>query len=346
MLNSTLNCTTDAGELQATEQPDEIAEAIADLNAMLAAKGTLRRLSYAPRGEWAVRYRQDFGWDIRQAHRVFDDGSCTCGRGECNTPGKHPIDLWRWTPRLSLNEVHRQWYHEWRPAQYAGWPDDEPWQNFALLLGKRSGVVVADVDRKPDKYPLTVTERVHVLRDHGWRLDTCMERTGGGGLHVYASIPKGVTIPSRGTYIEPGIELKAEGQLVIVAPSIYGPIAKKRLYRWLPGQDPFTMPPAPLWPELVDLLADHTAPSKHGATRDTTHVMQPPLSEAELRRRSPRAAEWVGVATERAHRHADGGRHNSLIWLVTRLALLGLSEQQRLPYLLDYRARVEGGWAE
>ncbi len=46
-----------------------------------------------------------------------------------------------------------------------------------------------------------------------------MERTGGGGLHVYAALPDGVKVASVPAYLTPGIELLADGRVVAVAPS-------------------------------------------------------------------------------------------------------------------------------
>jgi hypothetical protein len=62
----------------------------------------------------------------------------------------------------------------------------------------------------------------------GWPQRTPIEQTGGGGWHVYVQCPPD-GLPSVDGYA-PGVELKADGKLVIVAPSVYWDGTP---YRWL-----------------------------------------------------------------------------------------------------------------
>jgi Bifunctional DNA primase/polymerase, N-terminal len=210
-----------------------------------------------------VRYRLDFGWDVRLAHRAVGlaDGrkQCTCYRGaECPTPGKHPLGKWKYGEGLTLPD----------PRSVAGQWQTHGW-NVAVLTGKRSGVVVADVDPRHGG-------TLDALWALGWPQHTPVEQTGGGGWHVYAACPPD-GLPSVDGYA-PGVELKADGKLVIAAPSVYW---DGTLYRWLVS--PWKVVPAALpaavlaamRPRRTEHLDDyaalrHVTPGEYVYPRDET----------------------------------------------------------------------------
>lgn len=51
--------------------------------------------------QWAALYAAK-GWYVVPCHGI-DEGKCTCPRGECATPGKHPI-LGSWQTKSTLDE--------------------------------------------------------------------------------------------------------------------------------------------------------------------------------------------------------------------------------------------------
>ncbi|MDN4473571.1 bifunctional DNA primase/polymerase [Demequina zhanjiangensis] len=117
------------------------------------------------------------GWEIFPCHSVVG-GVCSCGDLQCTDQGKHPR-----TPQgfkdatTDLNAV-REWF--------ARWPD----ANWAVATGKRSGVVVIDLDLKLG---------VHGRDSLNWYCaendvalpETYEVATGGGGTHLYFKCPDG-----------------------------------------------------------------------------------------------------------------------------------------------------------
>ncbi len=257
-------------------------------------------------GEIAAIYCDDFGWDVRPARE-----------GD-----KLPIVPWSLTnaaQRLDPSVLYRHWYMN-------------PRLNIAILTGSRSRLVVADIDNNPEKYATSVDERLALLFANDWPMQTCMERTGGGGLHVYAALPAGVKVRSVDAYLAPGIELKAEGRLVIAAPSA----TAKGPYAWLDGHDPWRLPPAPL-PDavLATLTIALITPSA-----DEPQVFSA-LSQRELRRLGRIAHQFVQRAVERARDGIDGGRHNTGVWLACQLRDLRVSDELGLASMRAYQREVQ-----
>jgi hypothetical protein len=266
-----------------------------------------------------IRYRLEFGWDVRLAHRAvgLPDGrkQCTCYRGtDCPTPGKHPLGKWKYREGLTLPNL-RYLTGKWRWEQW----------NVAVLTGKRSGVIVADVDPRHGG-------TLDALWALGWPQQTPIEQTGGGGWHVYAQCPPD-GLPSVDGYA-PGVELKADGKLVIAAPSVYW---DRTPYRWLVA--PWECAPAALpAATLAGIQERRTAAGEPAPV--------PRLTPEELAGALQRAGERIDQAVERARTGKDNGRHNTMVWLANRLALLGLPDEPLKRCLFEYQARVREGWAE
>jgi hypothetical protein len=143
------------------------------------------------------------GWHVFQLHDV-SRGHCSCARGErCPTPGKHPL-LPKWDQWATIAE-----------GTIRGWWAQRPDANVAVLTGARSGIVVLDVDPRHGG-----TETLLALvAAHGALPDTPVVETGGGGQHYYFAHPGGRV---DGCVLGPGLELKADGQLVVAPPSATG----------------------------------------------------------------------------------------------------------------------------
>jgi hypothetical protein len=268
-------------------------------------------------GENPLRYRAELGWDVRVAHYPIPliDGRvrCSCAAGvSCGDAGKHPRGKWK----------HDEGWYAPKADWLANMWETGPW-NVSLMLGERSRVVVADIDAKHGG-------TLDTLWELGWPQKTPIEQTGGGGYHVYARYPHEGLATAHGW--AKGIELLADGAQVIIAPSLHH---SGQSYRWLVS--PWEVAIAPLPDELVRSV-------KRAAEGVPIEVW--PLSEAELGGAMKRAAKRVDEAVERAHNELDGGRHNTLIWLVNRLLLLELPKEDRLRCEFAYKARVEAGWAE
>lgn len=233
-------------------------------------------------GRVAALYADDFGWDVRPARE-----------GD-----KLPIV--KWSIKNAPNPLAGS-------EMFAHWQEN-PRYNIAVLTGARSRLLVLDLDHHPDKYPLSLDERLALLARHDWPLATCQERTGGGGAHLYYALPAGALVRSVDAYLASGIELKAEGRLVIVAPSR----TSKGQYHWVQGRDPWTLPMAPV-PDAV--LASLSAPRVAVASENEPIA----LSAGELRAMSRYAPRLVKRAVQRVKDGRDGGRHNTGLWLACQL---------------------------
>ncbi|HEX9038183.1 MAG TPA: bifunctional DNA primase/polymerase [Ktedonobacterales bacterium] len=244
----------------------------------------------------AWSYRTDFAWDVRPAN----DGA------------KHPNVPWseqRAPNPFSPDEIALRW-------------QDEPWLNIIILTGRRSGMIVGDIDPRHGG-------ALETLWGMGWPGETVIALSGSGGWHVYAQCPaEGLrSIP---TYAQ-GIELKADGALVVAPPSRH---PNGNLYQWMDGHDPWTLPLAPL-PEsvLADIRARGAAPVEP--------VSEPlTLSARRLRGRERRVPRMVRRAVERARNGQDGGRHNSGLWLACQLRDLRVSDDVGMRAMLSYQRAI------
>jgi hypothetical protein len=164
------------------------------------------------------------GWSVVPVHAA-PGGRCTCGDPDCPAPGKHPHVRWEvYQHALPPADEVRSWWHRWPSA------------NVGVVTGAVSGVVVLDVDpRHGGEGALAALEAVH-----GALPDSVEDRTGGGGWHRWFGHP-GATVSSGP--LAPGLDLKGDGGLVVVPPSVH---ASGVPYRWRPGHDPMQHALAPL----------------------------------------------------------------------------------------------------
>jgi hypothetical protein len=147
------------------------------------------------------------GWCVLPLHDV-QAGRCSCAKGAaCGTPGKHPrID--KWGERASSDA-----------GLVAGWWKHWPSANVGILTGRRSGLLVLDVDpRHGGDDALAELEA-----EHGKLPETPLVLTGGGGLHYYFAHPGGEV---RSVELAHGLELKGDGSFVVAPPSRTGERAR------------------------------------------------------------------------------------------------------------------------
>jgi putative DNA primase/helicase len=118
----------------------------------------------------------------------------------CKSNGKSPLITGWQNKATSDKEVIDAWW------------DKFPDANIGLLTGKKANLVVVDVDVKKGARGM---ESLKQLQDECGKLDTRMVHTPSGGLHYYFSYPQGVdTLKNRGNLM-PGIDIRADGGLVI-----------------------------------------------------------------------------------------------------------------------------------
>jgi KaiC/GvpD/RAD55 family RecA-like ATPase len=148
-------------------------------------------------------------------------------------------------PRVKWPEVAT---HEQNMA--VGWWDTDPEANIAIATGKRSGIVVVDVDPDHGGYE-SLTE---LIVQHGKLPNTPVARTGGGGEHLFFAHPDYEIRNSAGR-LGPGLDVRGDGGYVVAAPSVH-PNGKS--YEWVVKPSETPLAPMPAW--MLDALKD-TAPT-------------------------------------------------------------------------------------
>jgi hypothetical protein len=154
-------------------------------------------------------------------------GACSCKLGiKCTAAGKHPLVAWRKADFPAVEQVEA-WWRRW------------PRANLGVLTGRRSGLVLLDVDgvRGLNTLRQLVTDLEHPLPR------TLMARSGrvGGGWHAYFAIGERETTNAT---ID-GLDFRGDGGLAVLPPSLH---ASGATYQWIDA----TVPPA-LMP--ADVLA-------------------------------------------------------------------------------------------
>jgi putative DNA primase/helicase len=169
----------------------------------------------------ALRYAAR-GWQVLPVWGIRDDLSCACGAPECRNAGKHP---------LSTLVPHGLKDASSDPERIREWWDAHPDANIGIATGRRSGVVVVDLDDGGEKS----LARLEAKRG---ALPLTLEATTGRGRHLYFRAPEG-ELRSR-THAFPGIDIRAEGGYVVAPPSRH---AAGRRYQWVCADvEPAEMP--------------------------------------------------------------------------------------------------------
>jgi hypothetical protein len=136
------------------------------------------------------------------------DGVCDCSKGsECRTPGKHPL------ARCAPNGVKDATTNA---EKITTWFEAHPNANLGIAMGGKLRLVGIDSDPRNGGD----ASLFDLVEAHGenW-LDTHTVRTGSNGNHFLYRLPEGVEV-HRGK-IAPGIDVKAEGGLLVAPPSLH-----------------------------------------------------------------------------------------------------------------------------
>jgi Bifunctional DNA primase/polymerase, N-terminal len=129
------------------------------------------------------------------------------GRGvpvfPCEPGGKRPLTRnGHWDATTDRRAIERWWRRQ-------------PSANVAVPTGKKSGIVVLDVDADDGgSESLTKLERAGAPVPK-----TARTRTGGGGIHVFFRYPGGTEIRNSAGLLGAGLDVRGEGGYVVVPPS-------------------------------------------------------------------------------------------------------------------------------
>jgi hypothetical protein len=184
-------------------------------------------------------------------HGITAEGSCTCGRGSCPNPGKHP----------RTKHGHKDASVD--PEQIALWCRSWPNANVGVVTGR--GLLVLDEDPRHggDKSLAELVRRFDPLPV------TPTVRTGGGGHHYYFASSD--ALPSR-VGVFPGLDVRDKEAYVVAPPSRH---ASGEKYEWLPGLSPADAPYAPVPEWLVAQLTNkrkHAPIHRVGEGRRNNHL--------------------------------------------------------------------------
>lgn len=187
----------------------------------------------------------EHGWHVFPVHGAVK-GRCTCGRGDCSSPGKHPLTRHGLKDLTTEKDLITEWWSRW------------PLANVGIATGGRSHLVVIDIDlghRANTAFGSPGEERegqepnvwsslgrvIHKLP----RTRTAL--TGGGGLHLlyrarFLDPVRNRTSSLPGMPNLAGIDLRADGGYIVAPPSAH---ASGNRYRWLAPMAPIAG--APEW---------------------------------------------------------------------------------------------------
>jgi|GEM_PF-2314027 len=103
--------------------------------------------------------------------------------------------------------------------------------NIGIITGRKSGIVVLDVDPK-NGGDESLTKLVAVHGD----LDTVQVVTGSGGSHYYFKYPLGLEIGNSAGRLGAGLDIRGSGGYVVAPPSVHPATGKG--YEWVEGRSP------------------------------------------------------------------------------------------------------------
>lgn len=180
----------------------------------------------------ALAYAASFGWYVFPCYEIGESGRCTCGRPNCQSPGKHP----RTEHGLKAATIDPEKIRRW----WGRWPD----ANIAAATGAVSGFDALDIDPRHGGDE----SLLEMVAQNGPLPDTVEQLTGGGGRHLLFKQHPGLA--SR-TGIFPGIDVRANGGYILVPPSNH---SSGREYAWELSSRPGEVPLVE-WPEgLLEAL--------------------------------------------------------------------------------------------
>jgi len=150
------------------------------------------------------------GWAVLPIHTPGANGSCSCGRSDCDSPGKHPRTMNGLRDATTDEATIKKWFNRW------------PTANIGIATGAESGLVVIDVDGDEG------SESWHELQSrHGTLPDTITAKTA-RGFHIYLKHPGGYVKPSASA-VGKGIDVRGDGSYIVAPPSTH---ASGKQYMW------------------------------------------------------------------------------------------------------------------
>ena len=127
----------------------------------------------------------------------------------------------------------------------------ERW-NMGVITGRCSdNLIIVDLDTHKNQAAATWWNGLMELDNAGLEIETCEQRTGGGGRQILFRAPAGRHCPTCKTSI--GVDVRGQGGFAVLPPSRH---ESGNDYEWLPGSAPWEIPiaDAPEW--LLNAIDD------------------------------------------------------------------------------------------
>ncbi len=193
---------------------------------------------------------------------------------------KKPLVPWKSMQRRTATPASlKQWWKEWPDAR------------VGIVTGSISDLVVVDIDPKNGGDASMVDLP-----------STLTVQTGGGGEHYYYSLPSKDTLVISGAGSPfPGIDIRAEGGIIVAPPSIH---ASGEPYVWADEFKPALIVPCPEWVVTKNRILSPTEHPERFHRTDTNRSTYPNGGLIERAKNIPidlvirHVAEQVGISVE------------------------------------------------
>lgn len=246
-------------------------------------------------------------------HSPETTGRCSCGRGDCASPAKHPRVAGGLTSASTEAGQIERWWCQW------------PTANVAVRTGATSGLVVVDVDPRHGG----ARSLEALVAEYGEVQGAGRVATGGGGWHLYLAHPGGRVPNDAGRRLGRGLDIRGDGGYVLAPPSRH---ASGSNYHWLCRSPDLVVPPPWLARRMVE-----PAPQPH---RDTGSAEVLPQGRSAAWAAAALRGEAAAVAGT-----AEGFRNNRLnlaAFRVGQLVAAGRLEERDVAGVLCAAAAAAG----
>jgi hypothetical protein len=188
----------------------------------------------------------DLGWKIVRLYGVRDNGTCSCGRSTCHTPGKHPVGQNWQASATSDEEAIMSWY------------GDDPHANIGILLGQASGVIDIELDDDEAKEAWDSLGLGEVWTP---------TYTAGRGPHRLFAWQDGLPLAAVKKVMGIEVRLGNDGRASqsVLPPSRHHSGTR---YAWVEGMSPSDVPVAPVPEKIIRLLWNDDGSGPVGESRE------------------------------------------------------------------------------